>query len=108
MTSCHIPLVAVESKEFIEFVHILDPRFDLPSRKILSSIMFDMLEQMHVNIRSSMNGSGKVALTADVWTKRGLSSSYLGTFLFIYYLSAIYLSIYLFRCYCALVRYKTE
>ena len=64
-----LPFRLVESDSFKQFVATLDPRYQLPTRKKLSSdmipAMYDIIKQ---SVLTSISQSTAIALTTDAWT----------------------------------------
>ncbi len=69
----------IELRTFRQLVHELDPMFKLPHYASISSTISLLCEQMKNSIKESLSGAvSRIALTADVWTKKAITSSYLG------------------------------
>jgi len=63
------PFTIVEDPEFRKFVHMLNPGYDLPSRKTVSLLLSNMYNQVHDEIKASSNSNVEfVSLTTDTWT----------------------------------------
>ncbi len=59
----------VENEDFIAFITILDPRYKLPSRQIVSTKIQWIYERQCELLKIYFNNLGsKAALTTDVWT----------------------------------------
>ena len=56
----------------------LDARYRIPGRTRLQSLTDDMLITMKVRIQGAMSNARKINFCADIWSKKGLTSSYLG------------------------------
>jgi hypothetical protein len=68
----------LENVEFQQFVGSLDPRYPMPGRTLLGKELDKFLFDLKANIRTFLSVAQKVSLCADIWPKRGLTSSYLG------------------------------
>jgi len=63
------PFTVVEDPEFRKFVHMLNPGYDLPSRKSVSLLLSNMYNQVYDEIKASLNSNVEfVLLTTDTWT----------------------------------------
>jgi hypothetical protein len=61
----------VESDSFRDLMKCLDPRYQVPSRKHLSSVL---LQERHdlllANIKETLHAVTNVSITMDLWTNR--------------------------------------
>ena len=73
-----IPNSMIQNKYFIDMLMTFDPKFVIPGRTQLSSEINNLLLVMKGNIKAHIDQARKVSLCADIWSKKGLSSSYLG------------------------------
>ena len=69
------PYKLVESRPFIDLLHMLEPRYQLPSRPYFSKTVIPVLyrevkEQLMVELKSAES----VALTTDGWSSRAVQS----------------------------------
>ena len=63
------PPSIVEGEGFREFVHELDPRYILPSRKTLTEkALPEEYDHVMKNVEEALKGTDHVALTTDMWT----------------------------------------
>uniref|UniRef100_A0A1X7VMZ3 HAT C-terminal dimerisation domain-containing protein n=1 Tax=Amphimedon queenslandica TaxID=400682 RepID=A0A1X7VMZ3_AMPQE len=66
-----LPMSLVTSKRFKSFVHSLDPQYQLPSRKHLSTVL---LTKKYCEIRAKvlhlLQNASSINLTMDLWTNR--------------------------------------
>ena len=66
-----LSLSTVESHHFKKFVSTLDPRFQIPSRKQLSTKLIDNKYQMiHDLLKTELQLAKYVSLTTDIWSNR--------------------------------------
>lgn len=62
-------LSLVEGKEFKQFVHMLNPAYQLPSRKTLTtSLIPQVFSKVSDLIRKELEGASSVSITTDGWT----------------------------------------
>lgn len=76
--SSNTPNSIVENVEFQQFIKSLDPRYPLPSRALLSKQLDKVLVDLKANIHTYLVAVQKASLCADIWSKKGMTSSYLG------------------------------
>ena len=79
LASTSLPTSIVDNLDFKSFVFHLNPRFSLPGRTRMTT---DII-QIHQHGKKILNkmihsALSKKILTADIWSKKGLTSSYLG------------------------------
>ncbi|XP_064467904.1 E3 SUMO-protein ligase ZBED1-like isoform X2 [Ornithodoros turicata] len=73
------PLSFLEDKEFKQFVSMLNPSYQLPSRKTLSTVyMPQMYAKISQQVRSELQGCSSVCLTTETWTSPSSNESYVG------------------------------
>ena len=72
------PTSIVENKEFRCFLKELNPRFNPPSRSAIDKEMSKLLTELKRRISASLEEGGKIALTINIWSKKGMSESFLG------------------------------
>ncbi|CAL8138633.1 unnamed protein product [Orchesella dallaii] len=76
--SSSIPTNVGENQDFIQMITNLDPRIDIPKRTKLSALMNDKLKQMKDLASKELMSARRATLSLDIWTKRGVTTSYLG------------------------------
>ncbi|KAK3579364.1 hypothetical protein CHS0354_029664 [Potamilus streckersoni] len=65
------PLRIVDSPEFRNLLHTLDPRFIVPGRKQFADVIFPQkYAQVKTLVTEDLRNAEKVALTTDSWTTR--------------------------------------
>lgn len=70
-----LPLSVVESEGLRTFVHSLDPRYQVPSRKHFSSVILqNHFEIIQNNVQTVLNEVTYVSVTMDLWTNRQMRS----------------------------------
>ena len=72
------PNSIVENTHFKNLLEALDPAYPIPGRGGVATELNHLLTEMKAKIQLYLSFAKKVTLCADIWTKRGLSSSYLG------------------------------
>ena len=66
-----MPLSVVESKFFRSFVEKLDPKYQMPSRKHLSTkLIHEKSEEVKTMVKERLAKAGSVCLTVDLWSNR--------------------------------------
>ena len=68
----------VEDAEFRSLIKVLDSRYPIPSRTLLGKELDKVLATFKENVAGFLSQAHKVSLCADIWLKKGLTSSYLG------------------------------
>ncbi|CAH1098840.1 unnamed protein product [Psylliodes chrysocephalus] len=71
------PFSIVEDKEFIKFIHLLNPSYKLPTRKTVSaSLIPATYDEIHKTVKIRLNRAFAICLTTDGWTSRSNDSFY--------------------------------
>ena len=78
IASSSVPNSIVENEEFRSLILTLDPRYQVPSRSLISVEIDRVLLDLKEKIQSYLMDAQKVSICADVWTKKGMTTSYLG------------------------------
>ena len=78
MGSTNVPNSIVRSPEFCDLLTTADPCYSVPGRTATSKEIDRLLIDMKAKIATSLEDARKVSICADIWTKKGMSSSYLG------------------------------
>uniref|UniRef100_A0A8C2FJ66 HAT C-terminal dimerisation domain-containing protein n=1 Tax=Cyprinus carpio TaxID=7962 RepID=A0A8C2FJ66_CYPCA len=69
------PYSEVEKEGFCFLMNILEPRFDIPSRKYFAEKMIPALyDQTSAKVESALESAERVGLTCDGWTSRATES----------------------------------
>ena len=68
----------VENSIFQSLLEALDPRYPIPGQALIGKEIDKVMLDVKEKIASFLSQSHKVSLRADIWTKKGMSSSYLG------------------------------
>lgn len=74
----NVPNRIVESPEFRDLLITLDRRFVAPGRASISKELDKVMADLKAKIVNALKDSQRVSICADIWTKKGMSSSYLG------------------------------
>ena len=70
-----MPLSVVESSSFRTFVNCLDPRYQVPSRKLFSSVLLKKhYDQLLTKVKDILKGVTRFSITMDMWTNRQMRS----------------------------------
>ena len=78
IASSNVSNSVVENLEFRDLLHTMDSRYQMPSRSAISKEIDKVLIELKAKIGSYLEEANKVSICADIWSKRGMSSSYLG------------------------------
>ena len=78
IATSNVPNSVVENTEFRLMVEALDPRYSTPSRTKMAKELDLLMDDMKAKVSIYMDSSQKISVCADIWTKRGMTSSYLG------------------------------
>jgi hypothetical protein len=74
-----MPASISDNKDWQAYVELLDPRHIIPGRKALAKDILRLFKQARKLVKALVqNAVSKPNMTADIWTKPGMSSSYLG------------------------------
>lgn len=64
-----LPLSIVESKHFLKLTHDLDPKFQVPSRKHLSTkLLQEKAREIQSLLKEQLNNAEHICLTVDLWS----------------------------------------
>ena len=73
------PYSIVENEGFVRYSRNLEPRFVLPSRRLLSErIIPDMYVQVKEVVRKSVVAAKKLSFTTDTWTEGSTTKAFIG------------------------------
>ncbi|XP_054745524.1 E3 SUMO-protein ligase ZBED1-like [Anastrepha obliqua] len=74
--ACSIqPFTLVEETSFRKLIKVLDPRYELPSRKTLKHVqMENLLIKMKAKLSTTLDKVDHLAITTDLWTSRASKS----------------------------------
>ena len=68
----------MEDASFQSLLETLDARYPVPGRAVIGKEMDKLLLDMKLKVEASLAEARKISFCADVWSKKGISSSYLG------------------------------
>lgn len=69
------PSSVVEDKGFKKFVKILDPRYEIPSRRtVMRKILPEKYKDIKIKLKEKIDSTTHLALTTDIWTSRQIRS----------------------------------
>jgi hypothetical protein len=72
------PFSIVDNDLFRIMMGTFDPRYRIPGHDHLSSVINNVITKMKSKIQQAMASARKIHFCADIWSKKGLTSSYLG------------------------------
>ena len=76
--SVNAPNSLVTKPEYCDPLTTADPRYIVPGRMALSREINKVLVDSKANIGPYLQDARKASITADIWSKKGLTSSYMG------------------------------
>ena len=74
----NVPNSIVDNEKFRELLAELDDRYVVPGRTLISTEMDRLLMDLKAKVLARMNQARKVAICVDIWSKKGLTASFLG------------------------------
>lgn len=74
----NVPLRLVDNEEFRELLAEFDPRYQIPRRQKLSKEIENLFHKLRNKLSISMQAARKLSLCADIWSKQGMTASFLG------------------------------
>ena len=74
----NVPLRLVDNEEFRELLTEFDPRYQIPHRQKLSKEIENLFHKLRNKLSISMQAARKLSLCADIWSKQGMTASFLG------------------------------
>ena len=74
----NVPCSIVQNLEFQYLLSTLDHRFHVPSRAQMTKELQNVLIELKSKIGEFLEEANKASICADIWSKKGLLSSYLG------------------------------
>ena len=78
IAASNCPYSIIRNEDFRTMLLTFDPHYRFPGRSRLMSFVNDAIAVMKVGIQQDMASARKINFCADIWSKKGLSSSYLG------------------------------
>ena len=76
--STNVPNSIVENLEFKDLLFTMDSRFVVPGRSVVGKELDKVLIELKAKIGSYLLEANKVSICVDMWSKKGMTSSYLG------------------------------
>ena len=73
-----VPARLVDQNDFKEFCKKLDPKYEVPGVTRLNGLIHDQMESVKAKVKEMLAASRKITIGADIWTKKGLTMSFLG------------------------------
>ena len=73
-----IPNNLIINEDLTRCFEIADPKLNCPGRKALESSIDQLMDRIKNNICQRLERASKICVSSDIWTKRGMTSSYLG------------------------------
>jgi hAT family C-terminal dimerisation region len=79
-----IPNFLVTNDDFRKTYQIADPKLIMPSRRSLEKNIDNLMTDMKQKITERLNLARRINISSDIWTKPGMTGSYLGVMATIY------------------------
>ena len=76
--SSNVAKRVVETAEFRYLLHVLDSRYKVPGRAVITKEVEKVLIEIKARASTFLQEASKVSICADIWSKRGLTASFLG------------------------------
>ena len=76
--STNVPISIVENSELRLLMKVLDPRYEVPGRTLMGRCLDTLMVELKASIQQYLSAAQRISLCADIWSKKGLTSSYLG------------------------------
>ena len=74
----NVPLALVDNSEFRGLIEELDPRYSLPHQNKMESEIEKIYQNSNAKVSESLGGATKISICADIWSKPGMTASFLG------------------------------
>lgn len=74
----NVPNSIEENLAFKDLLHTADPRYNVPSRTVDTRKLESVYIKLKAKTSCFIQEANKISLTTDLWSKKGLTSSYLG------------------------------
>lgn len=68
----------MENTEFKDLVHALDPQYPVPGRASINRELDQVFIELKAKISIHLQSANFISICCDIWSKKGLTSSYLG------------------------------
>ena len=78
ISSANVATTLVEDQEFCEFLHEMDARYIVPGRTAITTELSKAVLKLKRNISKELKSARKINLCCDIWSKKGMTESYLG------------------------------
>ena len=78
MGATNAPYSVVKNEHFKAMLQAFDARYRVPGSTHLLRVIDGVILEMKRGIQSALSNARKINFCADIWSKRGLTSSYLG------------------------------
>ena len=76
--SNNVPLSVVENEDFKKLVEVLGCRYEVPCRTKMGKELTCVMTRLREVLCSFLSKARRINLCTDIWTKRGMSASFLG------------------------------
>ena len=69
-----LPVQLVESHGFLNFLQVVQPKYEFPTRKTVWKIIEEMVKQLEEKFRERLSAVPCVSITLDLWSDRRMRS----------------------------------
>ena len=76
--STNVPNSIVENLEFKDLLHAMDSRLIVPGRSVVGKELDKVPTELKAKIGSYLLEANKMSVCIDIWSKKGMTSSYPG------------------------------
>jgi hypothetical protein len=73
-----VPISLVDNEEFRELLQEMDRKFKVPHRKVMSQEISKIYSHLNEKIQCLLEEALTISICADIWSKPGMTASYLG------------------------------
>jgi len=73
-----LPSRTVEDEDFVEMMHVFDRRFAVPKKAKICSLADQLYSAEKLRFKDALATARKVSIGMDIWTKKGMTASFLG------------------------------
>lgn len=78
VVATNVPFSLFDNEEFRELLHEIDRRYEVPHRKVISQEIDKEFIHLKDKILSLFSNAVKISMCADIWSKPGMTASFLG------------------------------
>ena len=72
-----LPVRTIEDEDFVSMIDTLDKRLAVPKKTKISNLIDKQYDNQRQNLKRQLDGARRVSIGLDMWTKKGLTASFL-------------------------------